>query len=197
VDFAVYLIVKARKKTMKRLIIVLCIFLLFPTFAKAEIEKVGQPCETGICVYWWPKLLPVKGWHHERQPSYAVSANIQVPDGFSFSDAETVIYAKALYKPRIPETTSLEKLIRSDKEEFISRDPSIIVTEVGPLKTRDGKTLRSFTFFPKNKGNWERVSYGEEGDFYLVFTISSRTHEGFDKLQKIYRQYISRYKEKP
>jgi len=182
---------------MSRSIIVLCILLLLPAFAVAEIEKVGEICKTGICLYWWPKLLSAKGWHHERGPSYANSANIQVPDGFTFSDAETVIYAKALYKPRIPETKSLEKLIKNDSDEFISRDPGVTVTEVEPLKTGDGKSLKSFTFFPKYKGNWERVSYGEESDFYLIFTISSRTKEGFDKSSEIYKQYISNYKEKP
>jgi hypothetical protein len=172
---------------MRRFAIALCILLLLPAFVKAEIEKVGEICEAGICLYWWPRLSPAKGWHHERGPSYANSANIQVPNGFTFSNAETVIYAKALYKPRVPDTTSLEILIRSDKDEFISRDPSIVVSEVESLKTGDGKSLKSFTFFPKSKGNWEQVSYGEEGDFYLIFTISSRTREGFTKGLEVYK----------
>ncbi|MGO9137245.1 MAG: hypothetical protein ACLP9S_04590 [Syntrophales bacterium] len=183
---------------MRRLMtITFVFFLLFPIPLNAEIEKVAQLCKEEICFYWWPKLTSVKGWHHERGPSNVNAINVQVPDGFSFSDAETVIYAKAIYKPRSPETTSLEMLIKDDKEIFLSRDSSIIVSEVEPLKTADGKLLRSFTFFPKSRGNWERVSYGEEGDFYLIFTMSSRTNEGYAKALETYRQYINQYREKP
>lgn len=181
---------------MKRWIIAFCIFLT-PVFVNAEIEKLSRICETGICLYWWPKLASIKGWHQERESSYAISANVQVPDGFTFSNAETVIYAKALYKPRMPETKSLEMLIKDDKETFLSRDPISVITEAAPLETGDGKLLKSYTFLPKGKGNWEQVCYGEESDFYLIFTISSRTKDGFDKTLEVFKQYIRQYEEKP
>jgi hypothetical protein len=185
------------RRRMRRLTVLIGILLLVPLSTFSEIEKVGQPCEKGVCLAWWPKLEPAKGWHHERGPSFDNGANMQVPDGFTFSNAETVIYAKALYKPRIPETTSLEILIKNDMNEFLTEDSSIAIVEVQPLKTKDGKALRSYTFFPKDKGNWEQVSYGEEGDYYLIFTISSRSHAGFLGSSKAYEQYISQYKEAP
>lgn len=182
---------------MKRLSLVLFIVILASLFVQAEIEKVAGICEKGICLAWWPKLEPIKGWHHEYGPSRKNGANIQVPDGFTFSNAETVIYAKALYKPRIPKTASLEMLIKSDKEEFLSNDSTLTVKEAEPLQTKDGKALKSYTFFPASKGNWEQVSYGEEVDFYLIFTISSRSQAGFVKSFQVYKQYINQYREKP
>lgn len=182
---------------MRRLTAVIGILLLAPLSTFSEIEKVGRPCETGICLAWWPRLEPAKGWHHERGPSFDIGANVQVPDGFTFSNAVTVIYAKALYKPRVPETTSLEMLIKNDMDEFLTKNSGIAVVEVQPLKTKDGKTLKSLTFFPKGKGNWEQASYGEEGDFYLIFTISSRSHAGYLDSLKVYEQYINQYKEAP
>lgn len=178
-----------------RLILLAGILLLVSSTALPQIEKVGRVCGQGICLEWWPKLEPVKGWHHEDGASFANRANVQVPDGFTFSNAETVIYARALYKPRNPETTSLEVLIQDDRAEFLKEDSSIEVTKVSPLKTKDGKPLETYTFFPKSKGNWEEVSYGEEGDFYLIFTISSRSHAGFLASLPVYEQYIARYKE--
>jgi len=180
---------------LRRSVLTGILLLLLPLSALPEIERVGQTCEKGICLAWWPKLEPVKGWHHERGPSFANGVNVQVPDGFTFSNAETVIYAKASYKPRIPETTSLEILIKDDKDDFLKDDPSIEITKVPPLKTKGGKALETYTFFPKVKGNWEEVSYGEEGDFYLVFTISSRSRAGFLAALPIYEQYIAQYKE--
>lgn len=150
-----------------------------------------------MCFYWWPKIAPVKGWHQDRDHSYLYSVNAQSPDGYTFANAEYVMYTKATYKPRVPESKSLKEFIENDKKSFTSKDPSIIVTETEPLITADGQKLKSYTFFPKTKGNWERVSYGEEGDFYLVFTISSRTEDGFKKALPDYEEFVNGYKTKP
>ena len=182
---------------MIRYIYLLMLLGAISTPAHAEIEKIAAPCESGLCFYWWPKLQTVEGWHHDRDHSYYYGINAQAPDGYTFANAETVIYAKALYKPRILETKSLEMLIKDDKEQFLARDPNIEISKVDGISTGDGQILISFTFFPKHQGNWERVSYGEEGDFYLVFSISSRTKDGYTKALQIYSQFISHYKEKP
>lgn len=174
--------------------VLISILLLFPLLASPEIEKVGHVCDTGICLAWWPKLNPVKGWHHDDPASWEAGANIQVPDGFTFSNAETIIYAKAEYKPRVPETTSLGALIKNDKEDFLQHDPSISITQVPSLKTMDGRTLETYRFQPSGNGNWEEVSYGEEGNFYLIFTISSRNRAGFQSMLPVFQQYIGHYK---
>ena len=182
---------------IKIIIGILASLLAFSTAASAEMEKLAVPCGQKVCFYWWPKLAPVKGWHHDRQHSFYYGANAQAPDGHTFANAESVIYARALYKPRSPETKSLEDLIGRDKKDSLSRDPNIVYAEAGPLKTGDGRTLKSFTFFPRKGGNWEQVSYGEEDDFYLIFTVSSKTQEGFTKAAEDYRTFIRQYKRNP
>ncbi len=182
---------------MRRLIHLFFLFSILSMPANAEIERTAELCEQEICLHWWPVLAPVEGWHHDRQYSNFYNVNAQAPDGYTFADAETVIYAMALYKERIPETKTVEMLIEDDIKRFLSRDPSIMVTEAEPQKTADGQVLKSFTFFPKEKGNWEQVSYGEEGDFYLTFAVSSRTKEGFTQALGAYKQFIGRYKETP
>lgn len=173
----------------------ICAFvLLISLTAQAEIEKTAVPCETGLCLYWWPKLPPLKGWHQDKDQSYHYGVNALAPDGSSFAKAETVIYAKASYKPRIPETKTLEMFIADDRKEFADSVPGITIKEVDALISGDGEKLRSFTFFPKQKGNWEQVAYGEEGEFYLVFTLSSHSKEAFDRTQSAYRELIAHYK---
>ena len=178
------------------MIYIFAMLVLFSVSASAEIEKFAQMCEQQICFYWWPKLPEVKGWHHEREHSYLYSANAQAPDGYTFANAEYVVYAKAIYKPRDPETKSLKMLIENGKNDFVSKDPSILITEAEPLVTGDGQIMKSYTFFSKGKGNWERVSYGEKGDFYLIFTVSSRTEQGYKVALSAYKQFVNRYKEK-
>ena len=165
--------------------------------AFAEIEKIAIPGEKGMSLYWWPKLAPVAGWVQDRDFSFKFSANALVPIGASFADAETVMYAKAVFKPRVPKAKSLTLLIESDKKDFLANVPDIAIQDAPSLVTADGKKLMSLTYTPKEKGNWERVSYLEEGDFYLIFTVSSRTQAGFLATAKTYETLIGQYKEKP
>jgi hypothetical protein len=164
--------------------------------AIAEIEKGGNPCETGICVYWWPKLPAISGWHHEAEASQHHAVNALAPDGSTFENAETVMYAVALYKPRMTEIASVDALIADDKKKFIEQSAAVSIDETKPLATGDGQKLRSFTFFPKSEGNWEQVAYGEEGDYYLIFTVSSRTKSGYAKALQSYEAMLRGYKAK-
>jgi hypothetical protein len=108
-----------------------------------------------------------------------------------------VIYAKAVYKPRVPKITSVALLIDDDKKTFLSHDPKITIAEVASLRTADGHELRSFTFYPEGAGNWEQVSYGEEDEFFLVFTLSSRSRDGLLRALDDYRKFIRTYKRAP
>ena len=102
---------------MTRMVIAAAILLAWVPVS-AEIVKRANTCETGMCLHWWPKLPSVEGWHQELQASDANGMDIIAPDGFTFSNAQTVIYAKAPYKPRIPATKSLYDLIEGDKRDF-------------------------------------------------------------------------------
>jgi hypothetical protein len=169
------------------------------TVVHGEIEKnaaISCKDNQNICLYWWPKLPEIKGWHQERESSFHYNANALAPDGKTFNNAEVVMYAAAFYKPRMPETTSLDMFVSDDKSKSIQDNPGLVISAAGWLATADGQRLKSFTFRPTKGGNWERVSYGEEGDFYLVFTISSRTKRAYEKAMPSYKSMVNTYKEK-
>ena len=161
----------------------------------AEMEKKATLCDTTICFQWWPKLPEVKGWHQDMNQSLHDSVNAQAPDGRTFVNAETVIYAKASYKPRIPKTKTLQQLIDEDQAEF--RAHGIAIRKLESVTTRDGQKLVSFGYSPVKQGNWEQVSYGEEGDFYLIFAVSSRTKLGLSRALGDYKKFIGAYKTNP
>jgi hypothetical protein len=180
-----------------KIICKICFLVLLLTMgARGEIEKIASVCDAGICFYWWPKLPQVRGWHQDKDGSYQYSVNALAPDGFTFVNAEAVMYAGATYKPRVPELKSLVIFIENDRKAFVESRPGISITEVQAMTTGDGQIMRSFTFLPKSAGDWEQVSYGEEGDYYLVFTLSSHSKASFDKAQSAYRELIGNYKAK-
>lgn len=181
---------------MKKLFGLLALLLaLAPGASHAEIERLVLPCEQKICFQWWPKLAAVEGWHHDRDSSLKYSYNAQVPDGSTFENADTVIYAKALLKPSVPELTTLEMVIENDQQKFVGSNHRIEVNEAPSLTTSDGKKLKSFTFHSLRQGTWDRVTYGEDERFYLIFTLSAGSDEGYQKALPAYEQFITRYKD--
>src|SRR3954471_12987458 len=171
-------------------------WLLLAAPASAEIEMVAAPTDRGPVYHWWPKLVVPAGWHHDRNYSFHYSLNAIAPDGISFEDADTVMYDKVMYKPREPGIKSLDMFIERDQKSIRAKAAGLQIKESTPLSTADGKQLRSFTFFPTTEGNWEHVAYGEEGDFYLIFTISARSEEEYRAARPAFERVIGDYREK-
>jgi hypothetical protein len=165
--------------------------------ANADMEKIATTCDQQICFHWWPKIPAIEGWHHDRENSLHYNFNALAPAGKTFSDAETVMYANAVYKLRVPEDKTLASFIDGDLEQFRSDNPGLIVTEEQSLKTADGRSVRLFRFIPSKQGQWERVAYLEEGEFYVDFIVSSRTEQGLSDSSMAYEKLIARYREKP
>jgi hypothetical protein len=178
--------------------VTLLVTLAFVPRAYSEIEKVATLCEKRFCFYTWPMLPQIDGWKQDRDQSLALGVNALAAIGTSFANADAVMYAKAVYKPQVPSATSLELFIEYDRTGFTQGGSGAEAAEAPSLTTADGRLLKSLTFFPTGKsGNWERVSYGEEGNYYLIFTLSSRTLKAYEEALPDYELLIARYKEKP
>jgi hypothetical protein len=162
--------------------------------ASAEIEKVAVPTDKGLTLHWWPKLPDVTGWHFDRDASYHYGFAAWAPDNSTFADAETVIYARAIYKPRDPGTKSLDMLIEQDKQRFLAGSPGTPIEPAASLRTADGRSFRSLSFPQSRSGTWDRAAYGEEGDYYLMFILSSRSQSGYQKAMAAFETFIARYK---
>ena len=176
-------------------LLALAIFLVAASAtASAEIEKVADPKANGLTLHWGPKLPDVAGWHFDREASYHYSFAAWAPDNSTFADAETVIYARAIYKPRDPQTKSLDMLVEQDRQRFLAKSPGARIAPAPSLPTADGRRFRSLSFSQSNGGPWDRAAYGEEGDYYLMFIISSRSQSGYQKAMATFETFIARYK---
>lgn len=173
------------------------VLLLLAGPVNAAIEKIATPTETGIQLQWWPKVQPPSGWHFDSGSSHHFGFNAMAPDNSTFSRAETVMYAKAHYKPRVPETESLAQLIDRDISDFHQAYPGMAATAEPPVLTADHKRLKLVTFAPSAGGNWERVAYGEDAEFYLLFTVSSRTKGGLERAMPAFKAMVASYRVGP
>ena len=182
---------------MKHLRLLALILLLLSGAVSAQIEKVTTPTNSGMELQWWPKVPPPRGWHFDSGSSHHFSFNAMAPDGSTFSNAGTVMYAKAEYKPRVPQTKSLAQLVKQDISDFHQAYPGIAVKVEPPVLTADHKQFQVITFAPSAGGNWERVAYGEAAEFYVLFTVSSRTKSGLDLAMPAFRAMVASYRVGP
>ncbi len=184
---------------MKHVLILMLV--LAPFAARAEMSKQVLICAKSgaICPYVWPALPAVPGWKQDMDSSFALEINAQAPSGTTFSEAVTVIYAKAVYKRAHPESKDLDGFIQNDQATFRHDDRGLKIGTLPPMRTQAGQPLKRFSFTPGGKGNWEQVAYGEEKDedgneYFLVFVISSRSKDGLDSNLKAFEQFVSSYR---
>lgn len=166
---------------------------LLPVPALAEIVRTAEPSAKGLALHWWPKLRPLAGWQQDLGMSRKYNVNALAPKGSTFAQAETVMYAKASYKKE-QDSQTINRFIEADKSQFKKDFPGTEVRELDSITDADNRALRCFDFVPAKKGNWERVAYLEEGDFYLVFTVSSRNRAGFVKSLPAFVRLVNSYK---
>ena len=162
--------------------------------ASAETERIATPCEKGVCFHWWPKLVAPTGWMHDRDQSLHYNVNALAPAGKSFVNSETVMYANAILRSRVPESKTLQDFIKADHANFLRESPGLSIVPAEDLKTAEGTTARSWNLAPKAEGNWERVAYFEEGEYYMVFVISSRSEAGLREQMASFERLVAGYK---
>jgi len=173
--------------------IALLSLVLLSNLAFAEIEKFAIPSDSGFKTYWWPKLSEVEGWVHNREASYHYSSNFQLPVGETLNGAETVIYARAIYKPRVPNYEILQDLIDNDLAKFKARDSNINISQLSDEDAKNKTIFNVYKLTPDSGNNWEVISFADEGDFYLMFVVSSRSATDLSESMPAYLEFVRNY----
>jgi hypothetical protein len=161
----------------------------------AEVERTAIAGGDGIELFWWPKLPPLDGWDQDQVASLQYGANVLAPRGKTFADSESAIYAKALYKPRVPQMHSLSELIDSNRKDFSENNGGTRVKDATRLTSANGRPVVCLIVEPTSPGNWEKVCYLEEGDYFLLFTLIAQSRSNFDSSVKAFEALISRYRQ--
>ncbi len=95
----------------------------------------------------------------------------------------------------VPESKTLKDFIANDHAGFRQESPDLSIIPAPTLNTADGKSAASWLLEPKTTGQWERVAYLEEGDYYFVFVISSRTQASLVRSMEAYESLVRNYKQ--
>jgi hypothetical protein len=114
------------------------------------------------------------------------------PRGSSWSKSPTVMYAAWASKKK-EGVTSIQQIIDKDVAKFKKGNPSIVITESRPLKTKDGKTALVRLFKGDQWGNSEAVAYVDEKAGVAVLVLTSRNQVAFNKAITAFEKLVSSY----
>lgn len=185
-------------RRLSRLLFVAAVAMVTAVAAHADVEKFALMGNNGMRMVWWPKIAPPIGWAQDRRSSEHYAMNAFAPGGSTFNDADTVFYARAEYKQRVPEIKTLKQYIERDRKGALSHVADLKIKPGAALANGDGAKLDTLVFEPgATAGNWERVAFLEEGDYFFNFVISARTKAGYEKNVKVYEDWIRAYKRNP
>ena len=179
-------------------LIFLLLLTLAPTVCSAETEGFGELCPSQICLWRRPIIDAPTGWERDEKFSRKNQNNSFFPTNPSFG--ESLMYASSFYRPN-PNTQTLKEFIEEDRGKFIESANGTYskVVEKPDLKTGDDKPLKvlSFETTYNNRQQFDLVAYGEEGDMFLIFTLSSPSLETYNSSLPSFKAFVGGYYEKP
>ena len=133
-----------------------------------------------------------KGWitDHEAGQRHGVCC-FWYPEGSTWNDAETVMYANIATKG--PGQKTLNEFMESDLADFREHNPELTY-EVGediPLKNNRIAKLR--LFYNVNQGSSEAVAYIDEEKIIAFVVMSSKTVKGLNESLPLLRTALQSY----
>ncbi len=187
------------KRTIVSAIVAALVFAA-PVGASAEIVKttmLDNPKCAGLCLRWWPKVMPPPKWEQDTRLSQAYNVAFLVPED---GRDDVFIYANA--QPLKGQSATVAGFMADDQATFERAHPGLSVRPGTDYVTADGQVLQSriFDAGPQEaNGHWEIVAYGEEADsdnvkYYIVFTLSARSQAVRDEFLPVFRSLLASYR---
>ena len=159
---------------MSRLVLIVSALLFLPVMAPAQNVNLA-------------------GWTRDDDASQRFGVTVLVSANSSIATTPAVMYRKQIDKQRLLDGLSLAQLIADDRSEFEINAPDIVVEEVAPLRDSKGSRVTCIAYSPADAGNWERVAYVEDGDFYLVFTVSASSEASLKNALPAFGKLVGSY----
>lgn len=174
----------------------LCSSVLAINFAFAEVEMINEPGDRPH-PHWWARLTAPAGWQQDEGASLHYDVRAFVPTGGKFDGAPVVMYTKTVLKQIDPKIKTLDAFIQKDHLALRGTATSLAIDKAPPLPAAKGEPLPSFLLHPiTGEGAWDRVAYAEEGNFWLIFTLSAHDKKDYESALPAFEALMKSYRAK-
>jgi len=184
---------------MRKLICLsLIVFFISCAFTQSPNAVEDESDKTFGCVYadgfaFWVTIP--KDWNLDKQTSIQIGVPaLFMPDGWSFSNAPAVMYANC-YKKTSDKASNLPDFIKSDYEKFKARNPSIQISDLGFIETKDNKKaiVKSFIDPAGGQQAYEAVAYIDDEAIIAIIVLSTSHQKTFDEFLPLFQTMVSSY----
>jgi hypothetical protein len=137
-------------------------------------------------------LKEPKGWimDSETAKSEGVQA-VFYPDGSSWKNSVTVMYARVIYKDEVQST--IDKVISSDVSDFLKLSNESTVSDSPSLEIRDKSKSISKVFYDAANKNYEMVTFIDDTKVVVILALSSRQKAEYDKALPAFKDLVRSY----
>jgi hypothetical protein len=139
--------------------------------------------------YWYPEITHPEGWVHSKKESAYSSTYTLIKN----SDESVTISAVARERSDTPGLYTLKMYVDAYVSHFAQPDVGSEVRESESIKTSNGSSMRSIYFRDRKTNNFSLEAFGEEGDYYVMFSIESRDELLIERYKKDFIRTVESY----
>lgn len=177
--------------------ITLCALALAPN-AQAEVKKMMQVCDAGLCPVFLPELPVPSGWQVDDEASKANGLVVLVPNGSRFGNADAVIYARAFYNI---ERRTIESRVEESNQRWLGEVKDARVERLDDIAARQKNPpfqLYRYSNPSTKQQSAEIVAFGEDTDkegnpYGVQMVISAMSETQLDTHRTVFLDLIKAY----
>ena len=182
-----------------RLLIATAITLSIMTVAaQADIKKMVQTCNAGLCPIFLPELPVPAGWRVDDEASKANGIVVLVPEGSSFGDAEAVIYARAFYNA---EKRTIESRVEESNRHWLDAVKDAKIERLADIAARQPDVpfqLYRYSNPSTEQQTAEIVAFGEDTDkdgnpYGVQMVITAMGEAQLDRHRAVFLDLLKAY----
>lgn len=127
-----------------------------------------------------------KGWVLDSEAGKSQNLSVVFyKQGQSWQNGDAVIYINL--SPR-RKGVSLEREAKEDVNEFLKRDPDLLITSAPPLKTHDGRKALTFTFMHrKEQPPFEETAYIQMPTIIQTVVLTAKTRTSYTAVLPVFK----------
>lgn len=186
-------------QTLSRLFIAAAIALsLAAPSAHATVKKMVQSCDAGLCPIFLPELPVPAGWQVDDAASKANGVVVLVPAGFSFGDAEAVIYARAFHNA---EKRTIASRVEESNSHWLGQIKDAKIERLADISGQQQAVpfqLYRYSNPSTSQQTAEIVAFGEDtdrdgNDYGVQMVITAMSEANLDKYRSVFLDLIKAY----
>ena len=172
--------------------------LLAATPATAEIEKILNPCEQKLCVFFRASIVIPDGWVEDRDATRYFNSQFLLPKGVDFDHAQAKIYVVVRYNRN---KQPISDFVPAAIADWQSRAKDAKITRLDDLPRGDGKPAferRTFEAPSLKEQGYELQAVTTDGDkdgnqFVVTIVLTANSPGAFKAAEPAYLAILGNY----